>query len=210
MEVLEKTPVNEYQQPMSPYERSKVDALKKLKRYIENTDETFSLYKVGIDYGLTSIELVTILKLEMIEKTPTGQHLKFLYAWKTSDPDRYLYKKIDQKAKELHKETSRKSLLKKEKQKRRDLEKKRALREATADRIKKEKLQSIKSQGKILDANDHNLINTLKAGSQGYTKDQIETMASQYKTDQESDSIPIEVKAIKQGNKTTITINISI
>lgn len=199
---------------MTPHERSKVQALKKLKHYIENTSEAFSLYTIGKDLGISTLELSTIVKLGMITKHKSESHLRYLYTWSTGEPNRAMYREIAETGREYHREVSKKSQMKKKKAERRELERKRALREAEANRIKKAKLRSIKTEGKILDPNNHDLINTLKARCEGYTEERLDVLAAQYAQPQQDqaveNNIPITVNVTTQGNRKTVNINILV
>jgi hypothetical protein len=204
-----------YIQPMSPYEREKVKGLIKLKEYIENTDETFSLHKIGQELGLSTLDLSTMTKMEMLIKTRSkASHVKFCYKWNTGIPSRELYRLIAETGKEYHREVSKKSSWKRKQKERRLMEQNRSLREAKSSKVKASKLKSRKSEGKIFDEGDTNFTNTLKANSEGFTDEKIKALASEYLPDYKNqfneESMPITVVVTTEQNYKKVTINIEL
>ena len=190
---------------MSTEEKNKIEQLESLKNVIEESTDPTPFYRVAKEHGFSSMEANAMQKMGIVKrKRVEGDAKKYYYYWGKQDPSRDTWHSIYKRAKDLAREISKRSKLKREEEKRRKEEEERAKREQEVKEAKERK-EARKNQGAVLDPSDVEFINNLKAKAEGLTPELIEKKANGGKP-----NIPIEVQVTTEGDKKTVTIKIEV
>lgn len=195
------------QELMTPGERERLKKVIALKDILSKTKDTLPYYKTCKELGLESNWAATIVRLGLIESKPSTEGKRSYYKWVGGTPNRAMIKAIDAEKRKYQRVVQNKSNLRKKEAIRRKEEEKRALRVLEAKKVKEIK-ETRKSQGTVLDPNDHDFVNTLRAKSEGLNQESL--LAKVEKKEEKSNNIPITVSVTTEGNKKTVCIQIEI